>query len=188
MTGDIAKNLYFEWRKDSGNDYLIDGFWFKEIGNPIFTYPDYPTERVEEVTIRLTNDNGQPVTVLNGATINITDGANFVKNYTWEGSEIKVNLPKNKRYIISTSNVQYGYKNYFAPANIEISTENGVTEPITLVFTTIPVGVYPLNNDGTYDDVLQEGKTYYVLVSAGVPFSDYIPVNNTKIEKIIATY
>ena len=36
--------------------------------------------------------------------------------------------------------------------------------------------------------LIEEGKTYYVLVSAGVPFSDYIPVNNTKIEKIIATY
>lgn len=177
LEGNTAKNLYFEWRKDSGNDYLIDGFWFKEIGHPVFTYPDYPTEKVEEVTIRLSNDNGQPVTVLNGAVISITDGANFVKNYTWEGSEIKVNLPKNKRYTISANSVQYGYKNYFAPEDIEISTENGAVEPITLVFSTIPVGVYPLNNDGTYDATLQEGKTYYGVLNSSDDYDIYINKN-----------
>lgn len=36
--------------------------------------------------------------------------------------------------------------------------------------------------------LIEEGKTYYVLVSAGVPFSDYIPADNTQIVKIIAAY
>jgi hypothetical protein len=177
LTGGVAKNLYFEWRKDSGNDFLIDGFWFKEIGHPVFTYPEYPLDKVEEVIIKLTNDNGQPVTVLNGVNINITDGDNFVKNYIWDGSEIKVNLPKNKHYVISANSIQYGYKNYFASENIEISTENEILEPITLIFTTIPVGVYPLNNDGTYDIVLKEGKTYYGVVNSSDDYDIYINKN-----------
>ena len=35
---------------------------------------------------------------------------------------------------------------------------------------------------------VEENKTYYVLVSAGAGFSDYIPVENTKIVKVIAAY
>lgn len=36
--------------------------------------------------------------------------------------------------------------------------------------------------------LIEEGKTYYVLVSSGVPFSDYIPTENTQIVKVIAAY
>lgn len=42
-------------------------------------------------------------------------------------------------------------------------------------------------NGGTAE-LIEENKTYYALVSAGVSFSDYIPVDNTKIVKIIAAY
>lgn len=42
--------------------------------------------------------------------------------------------------------------------------------------------------NGGIDEPIEENKTYYVLVSSGVSFSDYIPVDNTKIVKIIASY
>lgn len=46
--------------------------------------------------------------------------------------------------------------------------------------------VLPASSGNT--QLVEEDKTYYVLVSAGVPFSDYISVDNTKIVKIIASY
>ena len=36
--------------------------------------------------------------------------------------------------------------------------------------------------------LIEEGKTYYVLVSSGVSFSDYIPTENTQVVKVIAAY
>ena len=36
--------------------------------------------------------------------------------------------------------------------------------------------------------LVEEGKTYYVLASSGVSFSDYIPTENTHIVKIIVAY
>ena len=51
--------------------------------------------------------------------------------------------------------------------------------------TTI-ASVLPASSGNT--QLIEENKTYYVLVSAGVSFSDYIPVDNTKIVKVIAAY
>lgn len=46
--------------------------------------------------------------------------------------------------------------------------------------------VLPVSSGNT--QLIEEGKTYYVLVSTGASFSDYIPADNTKIVKIIASY
>jgi hypothetical protein len=61
--------------------------------------------------------------------------------------------------------------------NENLKEENEILEPITLIFTTIPVGVYPLNNDGTYDIVLKEGKTYYGVVNSSDDYDIYINKN-----------
>ena len=177
ITNDIASNLYFVWRKDTGGDYYKNAFWFKEIGNPVFNNPEYTNEYVEIVKISLTNDNGQDVSVLNGTSIKITDGDNFNKTLMWDGVEMTINLPKNKIYTISTHDIQFRYKNYFAPENIEVDTSHGVISPISLIFSTIPVGVYPLNGDGTYDEVWTEGKNYYGVLNSSDNYDIYINKN-----------
>ncbi len=55
-----------------------------------------------------------------------------------------------------------------------------------VVSDTTFASVLPVSSGNT--QLIEEGKTYYVLVSSGVSFSDYIPVDNTKIVKIIASY
>ena len=174
LSGDIPTKLHFEWRKDSGKDVLMDAFWIREVGNPIFNNPEYPADKVKTISITLTTDNGQPTNVLNGSNVTITDGKNFNKKFVWNGEEITIVLPKNNIYTISANDIQYNYKNYFAPEIIEVNTNNEVIEPIVLVFETIPVGVYPLNNDGTFDETIIEGKTYYGVLNSSLDYDIYI--------------
>ena len=177
MNPNGLERLHYTWRKDSGNDEMLDSFWIKEIGNPIFNYPAYPMEHIEVLKLKLTTDNGKPSTVLNGVAIAITDGENFNEKHIWDGTEFSINLPKNKKYMISVHDIQDDYKNYFAPEACEISTANGEIQPLNLVFTTIPVGVYPLNADGTYDEAYDESKTYYGVLHSSLDYDIYINKN-----------
>jgi hypothetical protein len=79
--------------------------------------------------------------------------------------------------VISVHDIQDGYKNSFAPGAYEINTANGELQPLNLIFTTIPNGVYPLNYDGTYDEVYDESKTYYGVLHSSVDYDIYINKN-----------
>ena len=166
--------LYFTWRRDGSGSYLVNGMWIKEIGYPVFNMPLLPDEYVNEVKINVITDNGQNSSVLNGVVINITDGGSVNENIIWNNEEITLKLPKGKKYVVSTKDIQNGYKNYFAPSDIEIVLNGDEDKSVELLFTTIPVGIYPLNEDGTYDNMYDDSKTYYGVLHSSLDYDIYI--------------
>ncbi len=78
----------------------------------------------------------------------------------------------------------------YYPSLAEIKN-NEVLFVLKLEFSDVAQGttfasVLPKSSANT--QLIEEGKTYYVLASSGVSFSDYIPTENTHIVKIIAAY
>lgn len=94
--------------------------------------------------------------------------------------------------LMQTESVKTAYKISYTyyPSMTSIMTGD-IQFVLKLEFDNVAQGttfasVLPASSGNT--QLIEENKKYYVLVSAGAPFSDYIPVDNTRIVNIIASY
>jgi hypothetical protein len=146
-----------KWSKDISQSYYLDCFWIESIGSPVYIEPILPSDKIVEVVINVTTGLGNNE-VLNGKTIEITNGKYFSQKYTLkEDGSIIISLPKNEEFNVVLTDFVIGTKGYYAPDITKFVTDENVELNLTY-FTYF--GVYCVDVDGNFDETFNDSKNY----------------------------